>query len=133
MIIGTGVDIVETDRVLALIEKGGRAFLEKWFGTGEIAYCEAKAHPYIHYAARLAAKEAVYKALRVGRDTALAWKGVAVETDVDGVPRLALSGAALEIARSRGIVTMHVSLSHCRGYAVATVTAEGNPEGRSVP
>lgn len=133
MIIGTGIDIVETDRVLALIEKGGRAFLEKWFGAGEIAYCEAKADPYIHFAARLAAKEAVYKALRVGREMPLAWKDVVVETDADGAPRLALSGSALEMARNRGIGTMHVSLSHCRGYAVAAVTAEGNPEGPSVP
>ena len=59
----TGVDIVEIARVEKLLRrKAGAA--EKLFSPEEIAYCESsRAHRASRYAARFAAKEAVWKAV----------------------------------------------------------------------
>jgi len=124
MIIGTGTDIIETGRVLALVERYGERFLRRWFDDAEIAYCRRKAKPHLHYAARLAAKEAASKALRLSGDSPLCWKHIAVVNGEDGSPRLILSGEPRAAAERLGSPALHLSLSHCDAYAVATVTAE---------
>ena len=40
MIVGTGIDIAEVDRIKASIERFGRRFLERVFTPDEIHYCE---------------------------------------------------------------------------------------------
>ncbi len=83
-------------------------------------------------AARVAAKEAVLKALgsalqETGRETPAGWR----MTDIEVVsspgtpPRLVLSGVAEHTARSLGIARWHLSLSHDAGLALAFVVAEG--------
>lgn len=124
MIIGTGTDIIETRRVRALIDRYGERFLRRWFDEREIAYCRLKAKPHLHYAARLAAKEAAAKALRLSGGAPLSWKRIAVVNGEDGSPRLALSGLPLSASERLGSPVLHLSLSHCDAYAVATVTAE---------
>lgn len=125
MVIGTGTDIVEVGRIKALIEKAGRRFLERWFDAQEIAYCDSKAKPYLHFAARFAAKEAVFKALRLSAGYSVCWKDIVVLNDPDGFPRLVLRGRPQEEAARRGVARLHLSLSHCEGYAIAMVTVEG--------
>src|SRR5256712_10013090 len=62
--IGVGVDLVEVSRVAAIIaDKGSRVF-ERLLTPTERAYCESRPDPATHVAVRLAAKEAVYKALQ---------------------------------------------------------------------
>lgn len=64
MKVQTGIDIIEVKRIQEAIETGKEKFLERIFTEGEIAYCEARKNAkYQHYAARFAAKEAVYKAI----------------------------------------------------------------------
>jgi holo-[acyl-carrier protein] synthase len=124
MILGTGIDIVEVDRIRALIERRGSRFLERWFAAEEVAYCRSRARPHAHYAARLAAKEAVVKALGPAWDGPVLYRDITVGAGVSGAPRIRLSGRAAEIARAAGVVAFHVSLSHCRQYAIATAIAE---------
>ncbi|HOX33259.1 MAG TPA: holo-ACP synthase [Spirochaetales bacterium] len=126
MIIGTGIDIVETERVRALIDRDGERFLGRWFGAEEIAYCGGKAKPYLHFASRLAAKEAAFKALRLSKGAPICWKHIVVVQDEAGAPRLALSGEPRAAAERLGATGLHVSLSHCGAYAIAAVTAEGS-------
>lgn len=126
MIIGTGIDIIETARVRALLDSGGIRFRERYFGEVEIAYCEGKANPCLHYAARLAAKEATAKALRLSRDAPLAWSDIIVMVEETGAPALVLRGAPEAVALSLGIHSFHLSLSHCDQYATASVIAEGD-------
>ena len=64
MIVGTGIDIAEVDRIAASIERFGRRFLERVFTPDEIRYCESKANKAERYAGRFAAKEAAMKANR---------------------------------------------------------------------
>jgi holo-[acyl-carrier protein] synthase len=125
MIIGTGIDIIETARVKTLLDSGGIRFRERCFGEEEIAYCEAKANPHLHYAARLAAKEAAAKALKLSREAPLAWSDITVTVKESGAPALVLRGAPQDAALSLGVQSFHLSLSHCALYATASVIAEG--------
>ena len=59
-----GTDIIEISRIKESIDNIGKKFLDKVFTTNEIEYCESKKNQkYQHYAARFAAKEAVFKAI----------------------------------------------------------------------
>src|SRR3989442_3551393 len=93
--LGVGVDLVEVPRVSAIIaDKGARVF-ERLLTPAERAYCESRPDPATHVAVRLAAKEAVYKALQ-GSDAArgIGWRAIEITPGVDDRPDVALSGAA---------------------------------------
>lgn len=123
MILGVGIDMIETARVAAQLEKGNR-FREKIFTAGEIAYCESKAHPSQHYAARWCAKEAFFKALGTGWRDGMEFAGVEVTNDELGSPALSLRGKALEVAQGLGVGRMHLSLTHLKETAAAVVILE---------
>ena len=83
-------------------------------------------------AARVAAKEAVLKALGsalepAGREVPSGWRMTDIEVvSAPGTPpRLVLSGVAEHTAQSLGIARWHLSLSHDAGLALAFVVAEG--------
>ena len=114
-----GTDIVAVPRIAALMRARGAAFLERWFTAGEIGYCSRKAVPSRHFAARLAAKEAVVKALPVAWDGPLPWRSVEIVSDPHGAPSVSLSGAILAAAAKAGAGEIRVSLSHCDEYATA--------------
>ncbi|MEW5917288.1 MAG: holo-ACP synthase [Gemmatimonadota bacterium] len=125
MIVGLGVDIVEIARVERLLtEHGGRA-LQRLFTPNEATYCQGKTRPAQHFAARLAAKEAAFKALS-GTDAARAigWREIEVTVEPDGRPTLALHGGADLRARELGATRFWVSMTHDGGAAHATVILE---------
>jgi holo-[acyl-carrier protein] synthase len=127
MKLSTGIDIISVERVRALMEKSGERFLRRWFCSEEIEYCRSKARPGQHYAARLAAKEAAVKALGHGWRDGILLSDIAVTIGPSGAPRLQLAGRARQIAEESGIEELHVSLSHCTQYAVASVIAVFKP------
>ncbi len=64
MQIKTGIDIIEVDRIEKSINSLGEKFLKRVFTDYEIKYCNSKNNmKYQHFAARFAAKEAVFKAI----------------------------------------------------------------------
>ena len=64
MRIGCGTDITEISRIKDSIQRFGEIFLKKIYTDNEIEYCEQKnENKFQHYAARFAAKEAIYKAI----------------------------------------------------------------------
>lgn len=115
-----GTDIVAVARVTALMDARGMAFLQRWFTAREIGYCRARAVPGRHFAARLAAKEAVLKALPIAWDGPLPWRSIEIANDPGGAPTVSLSGAIGRAAASAGVSGIRVSLSHCDQYATAT-------------
>lgn len=132
---GVGTDIVSVPRIEVLVRQRGQAFLRRWFTPGEIAYCTAKAVPGRHLAARLAAKEAVVKALPAPWDGPLPWRSVEIVHRARGGPRVRLHGEVLVASRRAGVVDVRVSLSHCDEYAtaialVSTAPGTGAPEDR---
>lgn len=124
MIKGVGIDIVETARIKAVMARRREQFLNRVFTAGEQQYCLAKANAHVYFAGRFAAKEAVLKALGTGL-RACKWTDIEIVRGKSGQPGVALSGAALQAARERGIDRIHLSLSHARDYAAAYALAVG--------
>ena len=122
--VGAGTDIVSVSRVSRLIDTGGDRFLRRWFTAEEIDYCSAMATPALHFAARLAAKEAVVKALRASWDRPVPWRCIEIGHDEGGAPTVTLSGSVVEVAARSGVGPVHVSLSHCDEFAVAVAIAD---------
>ena len=95
MIVGIGFDLVEIARVDAMLARKEQRALDRLFTSHEQEYALARARPAMHLAARLAAKEAVFKAL-TGSDEAklIGWKEAEVRRGNDGPPVLHFSGRA---------------------------------------
>lgn len=118
MQIACGTDIIEISRIKESIENTNEKFLEKIYTENEITYCESKnGNKYQHYAARFAAKEAVFKALsKYLEENYVEWKNIEVLNNEYGKPKINFVNKELE-----EIESIDISLSHCKGYAVANV------------
>jgi holo-[acyl-carrier protein] synthase len=123
MILGTGIDIVETQRIEASIERFGERFLDRVFLPNEVAYARSMKKPSLHLAARFAAKEAISKAFGTGIGKELGWKDMEICRRDSGEPFVVLHGKGVELAKNRGVTDVLVSLSHCNEYAVAQAVA----------
>ncbi len=125
MIVRTGIDIVEIDRVEDIIKKYDQLFIERIFTESEIAYCQNKAKPSQHFAGRFAVKEAVLKVLGVGWGKGIRWKDIEINIDYQyGIPTIRLYNKAKERAKSIGIDDIHISISHTGNIAVAQAIGE---------
>lgn len=123
---GIGVDLVDVDRVRRLLDAHGQRALKRLLTTEEERYCTAKAHPAQHVAARIAAKEAAFKALARDREgLRIGWTELELVRDADGRPRLRLHGRARDAAERFGVTAIHVSITHERAHAAAVVVLEG--------
>jgi holo-[acyl-carrier protein] synthase len=119
---GVGTDIVSVPRIAALVGDSGSAFTRRWFTPLEIEYCTGKAVPSRHFAARMAAKEAVVKALPFGWEGPLPWRSVEIVNEAHGAPVVRLSGELLAAATRAGVGDIRISMSHCDEYATAVAT-----------
>jgi holo-[acyl-carrier protein] synthase len=63
MIYGTGIDIVQTERIREAVDRWGERFLARIFTQDEISYAYKKKDPFLPLSVRFAAKEAFIKAL----------------------------------------------------------------------
>ncbi|HCC32462.1 MAG TPA: holo-[acyl-carrier-protein] synthase [Clostridiales bacterium] len=116
---GVGLDLVEVDRVATLIARWGDRFLDRVFTPAELRLCRGQAH---RLAGRLAAKEAVLKAMGIGLRLGN-WRDIEVGRDSLGAPVVRLKGRLSEEACRRGIDRFAVSITHTRGLAMAIVLA----------
>lgn len=118
MKIMNGTDIIEVSRIKKNIEKTGEKFLNRIYTKNEIKYCEEKnKQKYQSYAARFAAKEAVYKALSNFIKEEYSWKDFEILNDKNGKPYLNLK------IKIEDLESITITLSHCKEYAVANVLA----------
>ena len=79
MVVGTGIDVVEIERVARSIERYGSRFLDRVYTAAEIAYCQRKRRNAAEsFAARFAAKEAGAKALGTGIGFGVTWRELEV-------------------------------------------------------
>src|SRR6266851_989 len=127
-IVGTGVDIVEVERVERALTRvvTGTRFRLRVFTESEIAYCEARGRPrYQSYAARFAAKEAAMKAMGTGWNRNVGWREIEVVRERGHAPTIVLSGKAAAYAGRKRITTFHLSITHTAADAMAYVIAEG--------
>lgn len=123
MIFGIGIDIIETARIQSKLEKesGMREFI---FSPDEIAYCEAMANRYEHFAARFAAKEALLKALGIGLSDACNLHAAEIIHMPSGQPQFKFDIKWKELLATKGELHIHVTLSHLKDTACAMVVIE---------
>jgi holo-[acyl-carrier protein] synthase len=124
MIIGTGVDLCEVDRIKDAIGRHGRHLIDRVFTERESAYAERKTNKFERYAARFAAKEAGMKALGTGWRGGLGWRDLEVTNLPSGRPTLTFHGKAAEIATKMGVRNVSLSITHTAVQALAMVILE---------
>ena len=120
MKITCGTDIIEISRIKEIISSDiGERFLERVFSPKEKQYCESKkTQKFQHYAARFAAKEAIFKAIskELNNKYDIEWKQIQIENDEFGRPF-----AILKHKVFAKIESIDVSISHCKEYATSNV------------
>ena len=120
-IIGHGIDLVEKDRIEAMLEAHGSRFLDRCFTQAEQAYARDNPRRRLeHLAGRFAAKEAVLKVLGTGWSGGIAWTDVEVVRETSGRPLVHLSGQAAAVAGTLGIDQWWLSISHITSHAMAS-------------
>ena len=124
MIFGTGIDIIEVDRIKNSIQKYSDRFKNKIFTQKEIDYCHSQSDPAKHFAARFTVKEAVLKCFGTGMTGAILWKDIEVDKLNSGQPVLNLYGNGKKLFDQLKLKHIHVSITHDKTYAVAHAIAE---------
>jgi len=124
VIVGTGIDLAEVNRIGAAIERYGNRFLERIYTAAEIAYVERKANRHERYAARFAAKEAGMKAIGTGWRRGVRWKDFEVINLASGRPTLQLHGVAAKVADTMNVRHIALSLTHTAMQGMAIVILE---------
>jgi holo-[acyl-carrier protein] synthase len=127
MIVGTGVDLAEVERIQRALEdpRIGRRFRQRVFTEKEIAYCENKRRgKYESYAGRFAAKEAVMKALGRGWGSKVCWLDIEVVRARSGKPEIALHDKTAQLADQLGIRRWALSITHTKQHGLAYVIAQ---------
>jgi holo-[acyl-carrier protein] synthase len=94
MIYGIGIDLVEIERLVKIIDRWGLKFLQRIFSTAEINYCSRHAQAAMHYGARFAAKESFLKALGIGLGMGVRFQDIEVVHNSNGKPGLIFLGEA---------------------------------------
>jgi len=119
---GVGTEIVECARVRALIDEHAERFLTRVYTAEEVRWCQSRANATEHFAALWAAKEAVFKSLRVAGRGPAVWVQVEIEYRGDA-PRVVVRGALRERMAEAGVGSVLLSMAFTRHYATATALA----------
>lgn len=117
--VGIGVDLVEVSRVKAIHRRHGKKVLDRMLTREEQYYCLSKSDPYPSVAARVAAKEAVAKAMGTGMGASLKWVSVSVNILPSGAPEIVLDAAAKKLLKKLRAKKVLISLSHTGDMAIA--------------
>lgn len=125
MIVGLGLDLVDVERVERMLARDAERTVARLLTDGERDYCAGMKRPAPHVAARLAAKEAAFKALAGSDDArAIGWREIEVRHDSHRRPVLALHGRAAERALQLAVSRVLVTLTHTERTAGAVVILE---------
>lgn len=126
MIFGIGTDIVEVERIAQKVQDR-EGFVKQVFSEKEIEYCSKQTNAAESYAARFAAKEAFLKALGQGFQATVELFKIEIDVKENGKPVLELAEDIqfiVSLATDQESFTTHVSLSHTKTFATATVVLE---------
>jgi holo-[acyl-carrier protein] synthase len=126
MIVGSGIDLVEIQRIRQSLERYGDRFLKRVFTPAEQAYCLRKRNASESLAARFAAKEAGAKALGTGISRGVHWLEIEVIREPGGRPSLRFHGRAAQIAAELGVTHAALSITHTETLSMANVLLEND-------
>lgn len=118
------MDATDIARITNAIERYGDRFLRRVFTEGEMAYCNRRRVPAIHFAARFAAKEAAMKALGTGHTQNVLWRGIEVVRH-GGPPQLRFHGGADVRFVALGARSSFLTITHSEHLAIAQVMLLG--------
>jgi holo-[acyl-carrier protein] synthase len=124
LILGSGIDNIEVQRVEAAWKKFGKRFLQRFLRPSEVAYCLSHKSPGPFLAARFAGKEAISKAFGTGIGRQLGWQDMEICRKDSGEPYVVLHGKGQALLRERGGRIIHLSLSHTAKLATAVAILE---------
>lgn len=116
MQINIGNDIIETERIKLNFERFGDKFKNRIYTDSEIEYCESKGkNKYQSYAARFAAKEAIFKAISIKlvNKYSINWKDIEIINDSNGRPFAEVKNIDLKM-------NLDITMAHIEKYAMAT-------------
>ncbi|HZN99269.1 MAG TPA: holo-ACP synthase [Gemmatimonadales bacterium] len=124
--VGVGIDLVDLDRIRTLLASKGERAMARFFSDDERRYLASRPDATGHAAARIAAKEAVYKALQsIPGARGVGWREIEVSRDEDGRPAILLHGLAARLSEERGGLHIQISLTHSASAAGAVALVEG--------
>lgn len=119
MVIGTGVDLIEISRITAAT--ANERFVQRVYTAAEIAESKNASH---RLAGFFAAKEALLKAMGTGLSE-FSWQEIEVQHDEKGAPYYMVHDKVREFLARKGVSRIHLSISHCKEYAIAQAILEG--------
>ena len=122
MIVGIGLDLIETARVQRALAKSH--FLQRVYTPLEQDYLVQRKMNAQSAAGIFAAKEAVAKALGTGISK-FRWQDVEILRDENGKPYAVLKGNALERLKEVGGTNIQISITHIKDLAAAQAVIEG--------
>jgi holo-[acyl-carrier protein] synthase len=129
-VVGVGIDLVDIARVERMLADKGEHALGRLFTDEERAYLATRPEPAGHVAARIAAKEAVYKAMQaLPGARAIGWRDLEVTRDPEGRPAIRLHGLAERLAAEQGGLQIQISLTHSSLSAGAVAVVARGREG----
>jgi holo-[acyl-carrier protein] synthase len=112
-VVGVGIDLVDLERIRAILTNKGERALARFFSEGERLYLASRPDATGHAAARIAAKEAVYKAMQsLPGARGVGWREIEVSRDAEGRPAIRLHGLAARLSEAQGGLQIQVSLTH---------------------
>ncbi len=124
-VIGVGIDLVDLERVRLLLADKGEHAMTRFFSEREREYLATRADATGHAAARIAAKEAVYKAMQSLRGArAIGWREIEISRDSEGKPAIELHGLAARLSAESGGLRIQISLTHSAISAGAIAVVE---------
>jgi holo-[acyl-carrier protein] synthase len=124
-VIGVGIDLVDLERVRLLLANKGEHAMTRFFSERERDYLATRADATGHAAARIAAKEAVYKAMQSLRGArAIGWREIEISRDSEGKPAIELHGLAARLSAESGGLRIQISLTHSAISAGAIAVVE---------
>jgi holo-[acyl-carrier protein] synthase len=124
-VIGVGIDLVDLDRVRALLANKGERAMTRFFSGEEREYLDTRPDATGHAAARIAAKEAVYKAMQsLSGARAIGWREIEISRDPEGKPAIQLHGLAARLSEEHGGLRIQISLTHSATSAGAIAVVE---------
>ena len=130
MILGTGNDLVDINRIRVLYERFGNKFLKKIYTKNELVFFSENKNKFIQRLAnRFAAKEAFYKALNHNKKSKIpSFQDVEILNLEGGQPEIKIFNAAeklcLDLVPKSCNYNIHVSLSDEKNYCSAFVIIE---------
>ena len=124
MIIGIGVDLVETQRIQRLLDEYGDKFVGRVLNSEEREHYARSSRRVWYLANRFAAKEAISKALGTGLRYPVTLHSIGVISTAIGRPEFSFSDALKPYMESRGVTGAHLSITHEKGLVCAVVVLE---------